>query len=105
MNYLTRAMTLLQAEAATPLAAPPSSEAEADKKDDSEETDDEEAETSSNHSEVRGKVAPPEQGYTGYFEKQREARCAIHVHPLALLSKSSLACDGNALRPLLCRKR
>jgi len=83
---------------------PPSSD-EAGEKEDAEETDDDDADTSSSHSEDRGKVALPEQGYTGYFEKQREARCAIHVRPLALLSKSSLACDVCARRPLLCRKR
>ena len=61
-------------------AGPVSSEAE-EKSDAAEETDD--SDTSSACDED-GCAAPPSHAecYTGYFEKQREARCAIHAQAL-----------------------
>lgn len=60
-------------------SGPPSSEAEPEQKGDAEETDDESDTSSSYNADHCEPTSSPVQGYTGYFEKQRQARCAIHA--------------------------
>ena len=73
---------------------PPSSDEEDAGEKDAEETDDDASTSSSERRAKRGKASkvtsstPPgsqedsPESYQGYFERQREAKCAIHVTPL-----------------------